>query len=521
MKLLSLLLLAVTLASCSSTNIDTTRPNIIYILADDLGYGDLSCLNENSKINTPHLDSMAAEGMYFTDAHSNSSVCTPTRYGIITGRYAWRSRLKKGVLGGASDHLINTERFTVADLLKSKGYDTAMIGKWHLGWDFTFSKSKADDGIGFDPKSKVIDYSKPVKNGPDSIGFDYYFGHCGSLDMAPYVYVENGKVTAAPDRETENKDFKGFWRKGPTGSDFEHIDVLPKFINKACKYIDDKADSGKPFFLYLPLPAPHTPILPIDKFKGKSGTNEYGDFVQQVDWHVSQILDSLKKNGIKDNTIVIFTSDNGCSPRADFKELSAIDHAPSYKFRGHKADIFEGGHRVPFVVHWPAGIKPGTVSNETICLTDLLATAADITGTTVPDNAGEDSVSFLPALKGQKSDKPLREATVHHSVNGSFAIRKGPWKLILCPGSGGWSEPRPNIAYKKKLPVIQLYNLDDDPAESKNLYLANKSKVKELYNLLKKYVEDGRSTPGKAQANEGKTPIEPKGFEELAKKLGL
>ena len=518
MKLILIAILIALTASCTST-VDTSRPNIVYILADDLGYGDLSCLNKDSKIKTPYLDSMAAEGMYFSDAHSNSSVCTPTRYGVVTGRYAWRSRLKKSVIGGASNHLIKTDRFTVADMLKEKGYHTAMIGKWHLGWDFTFKNAAASDGIGFDPKKQHVDYDKPVKNGPDALGFDYYYGHCGSLDMAPYVYVENGKITAAPNRVTENKDYKGFWRKGPTGSDFEHIDVLPNFVNRACDYIGERAKSGQPFFLYLPLPAPHTPILPIDKFKGKSGTNEYGDFVQQVDWHVFQVLDALKKNGIKDNTIVIFTSDNGCSPRADLKELSAINHNPSHIYRGHKADIYEGGHRVPFIVHWPAKIKPGTVSNETICLTDLMATAGEITGASIPDNAAEDSVSFLPALLNKKQQ--LREATVHHSINGSFAIRKGDWKLILCPGSGGWSSPRPKDAYKQNLPVIQLYNLKSDPAESKNLYLQNKDKVKELYTLLKKYVEDGRSTPGKKQSNEGETVFIPKNFEPLAKELGL
>ena len=518
MKILISVIAAALLASCSSTQTNQD-PNIIYILADDLGYGDLSCLNKDSKIKTPYLDSMAAEGMYFSDAHSNSSVCTPTRYGVVTGRYAWRSRLKKSVIGGASNHLINPDRFTVADLLKKQGYHTAMIGKWHLGWDFTFTNSKASSGIGFDPKKQTIDYSKPVKFGPNANGFDYYYAHCGSLDMAPYVYVENGKVTAAPNRVTENKDYKGFWRKGPTGSDFEHIDVLPNFVNRACKYIDERAKSGQPFFLYLPLPAPHTPILPIDKFKGKSGTNEYGDFVQQVDWHVHQVLESLKKNGIKDNTIVIFTSDNGCSPRADLKELAEIGHNPSYKYRGHKADIYEGGHRVPFIVHWPAKIKAGSVSDETICLTDLMATAAEVTGASIPDNAAEDSVSFLPALLGK--DVQLREATVHHSINGSFAIRKGSWKLILCPGSGGWSAPRPNDAFKMKLPVLQLYNLDSDPAEKNNLITKNPSKVKELYSLLKKYVDEGRSTPGKTQSNEGTTVINPKGFDALAKQLGL
>jgi len=519
MKLILAVLAAFLVASCTSTQPLSQAPNIIYILADDLGYGDLSCLNKDSKIKTPYLDSMAKEGMYFTDAHSNSSVCTPTRYGVITGRYAWRSRLKKGVLGGASNHLINPDRLTVAGLLQKQGYHTAMIGKWHLGWDFTFKNSKASNGIGFNPKTQTIDYSKPVNFGPNANGFDYYYAHCGSLDMAPYVYVENGKVTAAPNRVTENKDYKGFWRKGPTGSDFEHIDVLPNFINRACKYIDERAQTKKPFFLYLPLPAPHTPILPIDKFKGKSGTNEYGDFVQQVDWHVHQVLESLKKNGIKDNTIVIFTSDNGCSPRADFEELTEIGHKPSHIYRGHKADIYEGGHRVPFIVHWPAKIKPGTVSNETICLTDLMATAADINDAEVPDNSAEDSVSFLPALLGK--GVKLREATVHHSINGSFAIRKDNWKLILCPGSGGWSSPRPKEAFGGDLPLIQLFDLAKDPAEQKNLYKQNPAKVKELYTLLKKYVDEGRSTDGKAQSNEGVTNINPKGFETIAKELGL
>jgi len=319
---------------------------------------------------------------------------------------------------------------------------------------------------------------------------------------------------------TENSG-KGFWRKGPTGADFEHIDVLPNFVNRACKYIEERSKTGQPFFLYLPLPSPHTPILPIDKFKGKSGTNEYGDFVQQVDWHVSQIMETLAKNGIAENTLVIFTSDNGCSPMANFKELAEAGHNPSYKYRGHKADIFEGGHRVPFIVHWPARVKAGTMCSETICLTDLMATAGEITASEIPDNAAEDSVSFLPALLGKKLAQPLREATVHHSINGSFAIRQGNWKLILCPGSGGWSAPKPNDAYKKKLPLIQLYDLSSDPGETKNLYESNPERVKELYSLLKKYVDNGRSTPGSKQQNSGKINIDPKNFEAVSKVLGL
>jgi arylsulfatase A len=500
MKQLLLFLITSLVTSCTyASPISSSKPNIIYILADDLGYGDLSCLNENSKIKTANLDKLASEGIYFADAHSGSSVCTPTRYGVITGRYAWRSRLKKSVLWGSSPHLIKPERMTVADLLKKQGYHTAMIGKWHLGWDFTF-----DD-------KKKIDFSKPVKNGPDANGFDYYYGHCGSLDMPPYVYVENGRVTAAPDRITANKG-KGFWRKGSTGADFKHIDVLPNFFNRAEKYIDERAKAGEPFFLYLPIPAPHTPILPIKQFQGKSKTNLYGDFVMQVDWHVGQIMDNLKKNGLDQNTIVIFTSDNGCSPEANFKELKKFDHQPSYIYRGFKAGIYEGAHRVPFIVHWPKKISAGLVSHETICLTDLMATAADLHNVKLPDNAAEDSVSFLSELLGKKRTKPLREATVHHSINGSFAIRQGDWKLILCAGSGGWSKP--NKALKgKSLPLIQLYNLKKDPSEKNNVYKTQTAKVTQLFQLLEKCVENGRSTPGKTQSNEGKTTFIPKGFD--------
>ena len=321
---------------------------------------------------------------------------------------------------------------------------------------------------------------------------------------------ENGKVTAAPDRVTANGDYKKFWRKGSTGADFKHIDVLPNFINRGVKYIGERAKTDKPFFLYLPLPAPHTPILPTEEFVGKSNTNLYGDFVLQVDHHVGQILDALKKNGIADNTLVIFTSDNGCSPRAGFAELAAVGHLPSYKYRGHKADIFEGGHRVPYIAHWPAKVKPGSVSAETICLTDLMATAAEINGVKLADNAGEDSVSTLPALQGKKQQ--LREATVHHSINGSFAIRQGNWKLSLCRGSGGWSSPKPNSAGAKKLPPVQLYDLTSDAGEKNNLAEKHPEKVRELITLLDKYVSQGRSTPGKPQTNEGKTPFLPQGY---------
>jgi arylsulfatase A len=474
------------------------KPNIVYVLADDMGYGDLSCLNTSSKIRTDCLDRMAAEGMVFEDAHASSAVCTPSRYSILTGRYNWRSDLKESVLGGYSKHLLEPGRMTVASFLKAYDYHTAMIGKWHLGWDWTTTDDQpAGEGN--------VDFSGPVANGPDAYGFDYYYGHCGSLDMAPYVYVENGSATAQPNRITEDTGKFTWWRKGPTASDFEHEDVLPNFTRRSVEYIEERAATGEPFFLYLPLAAPHTPILPTPAFRGKSGTNAYGDFCLQVDDTVGQIMDALERAGVADNTVLIFTSDNGCSPQADFDQLADFGHNPSHVFRGHKADIYEGGHRIPLVVRWPKEIRAGRSSSETVCLSDLLATCADIIGAELPDDAGEDSVSNLPVWQGASMNKSLREATVHHSIDGSFSIRKGKWKLEMCAGSGGWSHPRPGEDCEG-LPPIQLYDLDADIGEQQNIYDDHTDVVEELKALLTTYVENGRSTPGTRQNNTG--PVE-------------
>jgi arylsulfatase A len=471
------------------------KPNIVYILADDMGYGDVSCLNASSKIQTRHMDRMAAEGMAFTDAHASSAVCTPSRYSILTGRYNWRSRLKASVLSGWSPHLIEPGRMTVASLLKQEGYHTAMIGKWHLGWDW----ATAD---GQPAGEDNVDFSKPVSNGPECYGFDYAYGHCGSLDMAPYVYVENGNITAEPDRVTEDTGKFTWWRKGPTGADFQHEDVLPNFTRRSVSYIEERAATGEPFFLYFPLPAPHTPILPTEEFRGKSGTNLYGDFCLMVDDVVGQVMEALERSGVADNTILVFTSDNGCSPEADFEQLGERGHNPSYVFRGHKADIYEGGHRIPLIVRWPDGIKGGAICEETTCLVDLMATCADIVGTKLPDSAGEDSVSNLPVWQGEAMDRSLREATIHHSVNGSFSIRRGKWKLEMCAGSGGWSYPKPGEACEG-LPPIQLYDLEADIGEKQNVYDKHPDVVAELKALLTKVVTDGRSTPGEKQGNAG------------------
>ncbi|MFT4734057.1 MAG: arylsulfatase A [Algoriphagus sp.] len=470
---------------------DALKPNIIYVLADDLGYGDISSFNESGKIRTPNIDKLASEGMKFTDAHTSSSVCTPTRYGILTGRYNWRTRLKSSVLWGKSKALIPNTRSTVASVLKKQGYDTAFIGKWHLGWDWAMK-----DSIN-------IDFTKPVTNNPNDLGFDYAYGHSGSLDMPPYVYVENGNSTSIPSATTVNKGKYSWWREGPTADDFIHEDVTPNFFRRAIAHIKKKAKADKPFFLYLPLPSPHTPILPTEEWQGKSGLNPYGDFVMMIDDYMGQLQHAVKEAGLENNTLIIFTSDNGCSPAAKINELEEDGHYPSYHFRGHKADIFEGGHRVPFIAKWPRRIQKGSVSDKTICTTDFMATCAEITGYSLADNEGEDSYSLVSLFAQTQNDAPFREATVHHSINGSFAIRKDNWKLIMCAGSGGWSVPKPNnkelIA---TLPKYQLYNLEVDPGEKNNLLRAHSEKVLELKTLLSKYISDGRSTPGLPQNND-------------------
>lgn len=491
-----------TFQNCTADKSSQSKPNIVFILADDLGYGDISCFNENSKIQTPYIDKLASEGVMFTDAHTSSSVCTPTRYGILTGRYNWRSTLKQGVLSGFSKALIPQERTTVAEFLQDNGYKTAYVGKWHLGWDWSIVQedSKTRDNLSAKPN---VDYSKPVLNGPKTHGFDYSFGFCGSLDMAPYVWVENDRPTMVPTKTTVDKGKQSWWREGLTSDDFDHEQVLPDITKKTVNFINENAKGDKPFFIYMPLPAPHTPILPTKEFQGKSGLeNPYGDFVIMVDWVVGEVKKALVEQGVADNTILIFTSDNGCSPQADFEQLETKGHESSYKFRGHKADIFEGGHRVPYVVSWPEKVKPGK-SDQLVCTTDLFATVADIIDADFPDNVAEDSYSFAPALN-LKSESSIRESIVHHSINGSFAYRKDDWKVIFCPGSGGWSAPRPKSKGIDKLPEVQLYNLTDDIAEKNNLQDTKPEIVEQYRKELATLVNNGRSTEGTPQKNDGK-----------------
>jgi arylsulfatase A-like enzyme len=486
----------VTITGCQSAqtgkNEHTAHPNIIIVLADDLGYGDVGAFNPESKIPTPALDSIARTGMVFTDAHSSSSVCTPTRYSLLTGRYNWRSTLKSGVLWGNSPALIPKDRMTLASLLKQSGYHTAFIGKWHLGWEW----AKDESG--------EIDFSKPIQNGPNSLGFDYAYGHIASLDIPPYVYVENDQPTAVPTEKTANKDYQGFWREGLTAPDFVHEEVTPNLFHRSIQYIQEQAGKPTPFFLYLALPSPHTPILPTEDWQGQSSLNPYGDFVMMIDHYMGQLDATLQASGISENTLLIFTSDNGCSPRAQLEELAKKGHHPSHIYRGHKADIYEGGHRVPFIAKWPTGIPADSRTSQTICLTDLMATAADLTGQVLPDDAGEDSYSLLSLF--QREADYERTATVHHSIEGEFAIRQGDWKLALCPGSGGWSAPSPFDEDTDTLPPFQLYNLAEDPGEQHNLIDRHPETADSLRNLLVQYIEQGRSTPGPPQSNESNSP---------------
>lgn len=477
------------------------QPNIIFILADDLGYGDLSYLNEKGKIKTPNLDKMAETGAVFNDAHSSSAVSTPTRYGILTGRYNWRSTLKSGVLHWYDTPLIPSGRTTMASMLRNQGYHTACIGKWHLGFNFPTKDGKKPVDK---PEEYNLDFTKEITGGPCDVGFDYFFG-VDAPNYPPYCFIENRHTVGLPDTYYPLNQAMDS-RAGRGLPDWNMKDVLPGIEKKAIEYINRLATDDKPFFIYFPLTSPHTPIVPTTEFRDKSKLNEYADFVMQSDAVVGNILEALERNMIADNTIVIFTSDNGCSPRADFELLRQKGHDPSYIFRGMKSDLFEGGHHVPCIVHWPAQVGPCNVE-QTVCLTDFLATFAAVTGYSLADNEGEDSYNILPLLTGTGSGKTIREATVHHSIGGQFTIRQGEWKLLLSSSSGGWSDPSPNDSIAlSSLPSVQLYNMEMDPSEEENLEAQYPEKVAELHSLLIKYVEEGRSTPGKPQKNDGKYP---------------
>lgn len=495
----------------------SARPNVIVILADDMGHGDIRVNNPASAFATPHLDRMVAGGMNFSDAHTSSSVCTPTRYSLLTGRYNWRSRLKQGVFDGFSPPLIESDRPTLASVLKASGYSTACLGKWHVGMQWTMKNGQLetrdrDTTRRHRRTGEEIDFEKPITGGPNALGFDYYFGIAASLDMSPYAWIENDRCLMKNPRKIERSEEIGFtWDEGLISSDFEMTRVLPELKRRTVEWIEThaKKSPGQPFFLYLPLNSPHLPIVPSKEFQGRSGKGIYGDFVLETDDFVGAVFSALQRSGADENTLVVFTSDNGglwhawdpvedddvknYQPNPRGKYNRDHGHQSNGSLRGTKADIWEGGHRVPFIVRWPKTVAPGSRTDVAVEVTDLFATIVDAAGLALPANAAPDSFSFLPALtRGDGSTLP-RPFLVHHSIWAYFAIREGDWKYVEGRGSGGFGR-RPRIEVEASDPVKgQLYNLKVDRAETQNVYLQNPERVAH-FNKLMEQLRAGNST---------------------------
>ena len=514
------LIAALLIAPLATLHAAEAKPNILVILADDLGYGDVQCYNpQRGKIPTPHIDKLAAQGMRFTDGHSSSGVCSPSRYTLLTGRYHWRTRLQSGIVGVFGEPLVAPDRMTIGTLAKQQGYRTACIGKWHLGWDWPVTKAQRpllspvrklpDDASKADKKAAAAAgiateeqiaawrdiFSKPIAGGPNTRGFDLYFG-TDVPNWPPFCFIENDRTLGIPS-EFLPRHLMGnpqASNQGPALKDWKLEGILPALGDRTIQFIGESAQKKQPFLIYMPLTSPHTPLAVNPDWKGRSGLNLYADFVMETDALVGRVLAALEKSGAADNTLVIFTADNGCAPYIGVPDLVKMGHYPSGPLRGAKADAWEGGHRVPFIVRWPGVVKPGSVCDQLVYQADFLRTFADVLGVKLPDNAGEDSFSLLPLLKGD--NKPIRENAVSASIQGTPAVRSGSWKYIPAPGSGGWGN-----GGDQSQPV-QLYNLADDLGETKNLAAAMPEKVAEMKALLEKLITDGRSTPGAPQRND-------------------
>ncbi len=470
-------------------------PNIAVILADDLGYGDVGTYNPESKIPTPNLDRIATEGIKFTDAHSPDGVCSPTRYGLLTGRYAWRTWLKSGVLNGASPPLIAADRLTIAEMLRQQGYETAAVGKWHLGYRWRLLDESANQTV------ENVDWTHPLLDGPAQHGFTYSFG----LAKPAWTFVENGNILARPIQRFDLTHLPahlmgGNNNKGTKAPGFEFERMLPRFAEEAVGFIARAARAGKPWFLYFTPLAPHRPVVPNPDFRGKSSAGLYGDFVAEVDWAVGEVLAAIERNGNANDTLIIVTSDNG--PEVDaYKRMLEYRHASMGDLRGLKRDVWEGGHRVPFLARWPARIPAGAVQDSVLCLTDIMATVAAIVGLELPDDAAEDSYDMTDALLGGDASSDVREATVHHGSSGWFGIRQGDWVLIDNPtgdsnGRGRNREPewfRQQRMVSDHDQAVELFNLRDDPAQTTNLAASAQERARSMKRLLERYKQEGRS----------------------------
>lgn len=501
------LLLFLTSFSVHADNLkEVERPNIVIIYADDLGYGDVRCYNpERGKILTPHIDRLASRGMRFTDGHSSSGVCSPSRYTLLTGRYHWRTKLQSGIVNLWGETLIAAERSTVATLAKDKGYRTACIGKWHLGWSWPIPHEKAavfkerptGEVAASDAQREVWRevFSQVISDGPTTRGFEYYFG-TDVPNWPPFCFIENDRTLGVPSEFLPSRMLGNNQasNQGPSLRDWKLENVLPTLEQKAVQFITESAKSDNPFFLYLPLTSPHTPLAVNSPWKGKSNLNLYADFVMETDSTVGRVLEAIEQSGQADNTLIVFTSDNGCAPYIGMSELEKLGHSSSGPLRGAKADAWEGGHRVPFIICWPRRVKQGVVCHQLVHQADLFRTIAEILETRLPDNAGEDSFSLLPLLNGV--DQPIRALAVSASVNGVPALRHHHWKYIAASGSGGWGKGGDST-----LP-IQLYDLEKDLGETKNLAVKMPQKVEEMQRLLEQIISQGRSTPGPMQKND-------------------
>lgn len=483
------------------------HPNIVVIYADDLGYGDVQCYNpRRGKIPTPHMDRFAAQGMRFTAAHSSSGVCSPSRYTLLTGRYHWRTRLQSGIVGTWGASLIAPDRLTIAGLAKQHGYRTACIGKWHLGWDWPITPKQRPMLArgGKRAKPLVADeshravwrevFSKPIAGGPITRGFDSYFG-TDVPNWPPFCFIENDRTVGIPSELLPAELLRNNLAsvQGPALAGWKLEPILPKLAERAAAFITEAAKQPRPFLLYLPLTAPHTPLAVTPEWRGKSGLGAYADFVMETDAIVGKVLHALAQSGAEKNTLVIFTSDNGCAPYIGVAKLEKRGHFPSGPLRGYKSDAWEGGHRIPFMVRWPGVVRPGSQCDQLVMQADILATCAEILGTKLPADAGEDSFSLLPLLHGK--DRAVRPHAVQQSMQGLLALRRGSWKLIVGPGSGGWSKGR-------DAQPAQLYDLTSDLGERQNLYAEESERAAAMLKLLEKLVADGRSTPGARRAND-------------------